>query len=100
MADAFPKDRFDVYIVLARLTSFTAEEVEAAKAGNGQYDRRVIMLTDRELEPYVIYERTAKEFDIECTAVSLEDLAQVTERVFFQNARRAASDPGEASLEG
>jgi len=55
--------------------------------------RRAIMLTDRELEPYFVYERTAKEFDIKGTTVSFEDMAIVTDRVFFQNLRREVIPP-------
>jgi hypothetical protein len=89
VADAFPADRYDVYVVFARLTPFSAEEVELIKQVNGRYRRRAIMLTDRELEPHFVYERTAKEFDIEQTAVSFEDMATATRRVFFEQRRRA-----------
>ncbi len=88
VAEAFPSDRFDVFVIFSRLTPFTPEEVELAKAANKPYRTRVILLTDRELEPSFVYERTAKEFDIRQTAVSYEDLANATVRVFFQNAKR------------
>jgi len=41
------------------------------------------MFTPRELEPYRLYERTAKEYKINQYAVSLEDMARVTAQVFF-----------------
>ena len=49
MADSFPKERFEVFIVLARHCAFTSSEI--ALAGSLNHDRRarVIMLTDREL---------------------------------------------------
>jgi hypothetical protein len=89
VADAFPTDRYDVYVVFARLTPFSAEEVDLIKQINGQYNRRAIMLTDRELEPYFVYERTAREFDIRETAVSFEDMVTATTRVFFEECKRA-----------
>ena len=87
VADAFPRN-YDVYIVFARLTAFTPEEIELIRPINSKWQRRAIMLTERELEPYFIYERTEKEFDIDRTAVTFEDMATVTERVFFQNRRK------------
>src|SRR5258708_3399541 len=50
-------------------------------------NRRAILLTPRELEPYHLYDRTAKEFNIERYAVSLEDMAKVTEQVYYAEAR-------------
>ncbi|MBV8190135.1 MAG: hypothetical protein JO339_23020 [Alphaproteobacteria bacterium] len=87
VADAFPADRFDAFVVFARLTEFSPEEVGLIKQVNDKSRRRAIMLTDRELEPYSIYDRTAKEFDIRRTAVSFEDMADATVRVFFERRR-------------
>jgi hypothetical protein len=91
VADAFPKDRYDVYVVFSRLTPFSDEEVEHIRHVNGPHDRRAIMFTDRELEPYFTYERTAKEFDIRETAVSFADMAIATARVFFEQRRHHLS---------
>jgi hypothetical protein len=90
VADSFPEDRYDVYIVFARLTPFSPEEVALIRHANGKYRRRAVMLTERELEPYFVYERTAKDFDIRQTASSLADMAAVTVRVFFEERRREA----------
>jgi hypothetical protein len=79
-----------VYVVFARLTQFSAEEVELIKDVNGPHDLRAIMLTDQELEPYLIYERTAKEFDISNAPVSFRDMVIATTRVFFEQRRRGA----------
>jgi hypothetical protein len=83
IADSLPAHRFGVFIVLAKLAPFTAEEIALARTLNGRYERRVIMLTDRELEPYRIYERTKKEFKIERYAGSPEDLANATATIYF-----------------
>lgn len=90
VADAFPTDRFDVYVVFVRLSPFSADEVEAIKQVNARYTTRPIMFTARELEPYFTYERTAKEYDIEKTAVSFDDMARNTISVFFENRIRQA----------
>jgi len=88
VADAFPTNQYDVFVVFARLTPFSPEEIELIKQVDSPYRRRAIMLTDRELEPYFIYEGTAKEFDIQATAVSFEDMVAATARVFFEQRKR------------
>jgi hypothetical protein len=52
------------YILFAKLAPFTPEEIALARTLNGEYQRRVILLTARELEPYYLYERTRKETGI------------------------------------
>lgn len=88
IADAFPSNDFDVYVVFAKLSEFTEDEVALIRTLNDQYHRRAIMLTDRELEPSWIYERTHVEFDIDQIAVRFEDLARTTHQVFFEKRRR------------
>lgn len=83
VAGAFPADRFDVYVVFARLDDFSPEEIGLIKTINGSHQRRAIMLTARELEPYLPYERTAETFDIKRTVVNFADMADVTARVFL-----------------
>lgn len=89
VADVFPKDRYDLYVVFSRLTPFSEEEVEHIKHVNGPHDRRAIMLTDRELEPYSVYDRTAKEFDVSTALMaSSGDMVIATARVFFEQRKR------------
>lgn len=83
VAAAFPSSRFDVFVILAKLTAFTEDEIKCAVTLNDEYRRRAILLTERELEPYHLYERTAKEFDIDRIAVSFEDMAKVTHQIYF-----------------
>lgn len=91
VADAFPTSDFDVFIVFSKLSPFSPEEVALIRTLNdGDHHRRVIMFTTRELEPYFIYERTEQEFEIRKTAVSLEDMAENTDLVFFQERRKQA----------
>ena len=83
VADSFPKERFDVYVVLAKLCDFTADELELARSLNGEHQLRVILLTDRELEPYHFFERTEKLFKIDRYATSPEDLARASVAIFL-----------------
>jgi hypothetical protein len=96
IADALPANRFDVYILLAKLAPFSAEEIALARSLNGPYQRRVILLTARELEPYHIYERTQKELGITSYGSSPVELAAVTDHIYFpaqpaSGARQVAS---------
>ena len=97
VADAFPTTRFETYIVLAKLAPFTAEEVELARTLNGPYQRRVILLTEQELEPYHIFERAPKALNIEMLGGSPEDLAAATQLMYFEaTATQAAPSPDNA----
>jgi hypothetical protein len=89
-ADALPQSRFATYILLAKLSPFTATEIELAKSLNGPYQQRVIMLTARELEPYHLLERTSKELGISSHGGSPEELANVTAQIYFSDAGKIA----------
>ncbi|TAK85259.1 MAG: hypothetical protein EPO09_20370 [Aquabacterium sp.] len=83
VADSFPRERFEVYILLAKLCAFTPTEIELARSLNGDHELRVIMLTERELEPYHLYERTEKLFKIDRYSTSPADLARATVSIFL-----------------
>ena len=83
-ADALPRERFEAFILLARLAPFSDQEIALARTLNGEHHRRVIMLTARELEPYHFFEHTKKEFSlIKEYGSSPEDLAFVTAQIYF-----------------
>lgn len=84
VADAFPRNRFKTFVLLAKLSPFTPEEIERAKTLNDKYQARAILLTARELEPYHIYERTKREFDIKGYGSTPEDLALATVKMYFK----------------
>ena len=92
VADAFPKDRMDVFILFSKLDQFTTTEIELIKKtrkvykilNDSIYSDRAIMFTERELEPYFIYERAEKEFQIDRHAVAVDDLVINTARIFFE----------------
>jgi hypothetical protein len=83
VADLLPANRFETYIVLAKLAPFTSEEAALAQTLNGPYQQRVILLTARELEPYDIYERTKKELGIDSRGGRPGELARVTSQIYF-----------------
>jgi hypothetical protein len=75
-----------VHGLCSELTSFapfTTDEIARCRAAQPAGRKRLILLSDRELEPYFVYERAAKEFVIDCTAISLEDLANTTHALYF-----------------
>ena len=96
IADALPAKRFKTFLLVSKLSPFTADEIECAKALNTEYKQRAILLTERELEPYHVFERTKAEFDIDRYAGSPEDLAKATAKMYFSDSpatREAPTDP-------
>ena len=83
VADAFPTNRIRPFIVFAKTAPFTAAEIVRCGAAQTSHRLRVILLSDRELEPYHVYERAEKEFEVRSTAISLEDLAHATHDIYF-----------------
>jgi hypothetical protein len=83
VVDAFPRHRFDGYIVFSKLSAFSPAEISRCRGAQEQYRKRVILLSSRELEPYFVYERSGKEFDIRTAAIAFDDLAQATHDIYF-----------------
>lgn len=83
VADAFPKGRIEAYIIFSKTAPFTADEIARCRAARPAGRSRIILLSDRELEPYFVYEQAEKEFQIDSTAISLEDLANTTHALYF-----------------
>jgi len=96
VADALPAKRFDTFVLLAKLCSFTPEEIDAAKNIGAPYHDRAILLTDRELEPWHIYERTKTQFKIDDYAGSAEALAGATAAIYFTRPTEPSVQPPEA----
>ncbi len=93
IADSFPRERFEVYIVLAKLCDFTPNELDLARSLNVEHRLRVILLTERELEPYDFFERTEKLFKIDQDRTSAEGLARATVSIFLDPQLVTASAP-------
>jgi len=55
VADAFPRSHFDTYVIFAKTAPFTQEEIDRCKeAQKGGGRSSIILLSDRELEPYFV----------------------------------------------
>ena len=84
VADALSaKSSCEAFIIFSKTSSFTQEEVERCKAAQAK-SRRVILLSERELKPYDLYEQAAKEFHIDRYASSFEQMAQATHGIYFE----------------
>jgi hypothetical protein len=80
VADALPYRRLNVFILFAKLGTFSEEEIEACRLAQGRWRERVIMLGKDELEPYHIDERYSKELRLPLR--NLEGLASNTVRLY------------------
>lgn len=83
VASSLPHHRFDTFILIAKLTAFTADEIGLAKVLHQKHQRKIILLTDRELEPYNIYDRTRLAHKIDGQARTPEHLANTTAQIYF-----------------
>jgi hypothetical protein len=83
VATALEENGLNCFLVFSKLAAFTAEEIARCRAAQPHHEMRVIMLTDRELEPYFVYERTEQEFQIRSSAISLKNLAECTDSIYF-----------------
>lgn len=82
VADRFNATSLPVYIVFAKTSSFTPEEIRRCRSANGRYGHRVIMLGERELEPYHIFDRVNVERGLDLHGVDLEDIARGTASIY------------------
>lgn len=83
VADAFPAHRFDVFVLLVKLVPFTPEEIATARTLNTQHRRRVILLTNEELEPYHLYEQLERREGQPIVCTGAQDLANITAQIYF-----------------
>jgi hypothetical protein len=84
VADALPASRFDAFVALSKLAPFSDAEIALASTINGDGQCRAILLTERELEPYFIYERSRAELGHYGYGSSPEDMARVTAMLYFK----------------
>jgi hypothetical protein len=97
VADALTEKSCEPFIIFSKTSGFTPAEIERCKAAQALYRRRAILLSKRELEPYHLYEQTAKEFEISPYASSLDQMAQATHNIFFEPRPKAPPPPAPAS---
>jgi hypothetical protein len=96
VADAFPRNRFEVYILISKLAPFTQNEIAAAKTLNSQYHSRVILLTQDQLEPYHIYDRLTGTIKQHARTGSAQQLAATTAMIHFPAPPRGAAQAAAA----
>ena len=85
VADALPSHRFKTFVLLAKMAPFTAPEIEYASSLNTEERLRVILLTNRELEPYEMYKRSKPMRATKYGVGTAEDLASVTFEQYFDS---------------
>ena len=93
IADAFPLNRVEPFILFSKTNPFTMEEVSICQEAKAPNRFRVILLSDRELEPYFVYERTSQDFNINRFANSLNDLAEATHHIYFDPKAKQDAHP-------
>src|SRR5271166_2523963 len=93
VAQALEDSPCDVFILFSKCGRFTQDEVERCKQarrklfeqeGRTHYANNVIMLSERELEPYHFYQQLEKEFEIQPYVHTFEDLAINTVNIYFE----------------
>jgi hypothetical protein len=83
LADAIPREMAQSFVMFAKTDEFTADEVALAKTLNSQHQQRVILLSQDELEPYHIYERSKERLDQLRYATTLTGMARATSMLWF-----------------
>lgn len=91
VAEAIPHNRFNSYILLARLSPFSEDEIAMASALNDEHRERVILLSARELEPYHLYDRVNQKSKLHLHGGSPEALARATAKIYFTTPPRDAA---------
>lgn len=81
--------------IFSKTAPFTPAEIQRCRAAQDPHRLRVILLSDRELEPYFVYERTEKGFEIHSAAISFEDLARATQHIYFEPRPKRQNPVGE-----
>lgn len=85
IADTFPINRIKALILFSKLDTFNEDEVKICmKVQSDNFPKRVIMLTDRELEHWHIYEQTKTEFQIEEHAIDWETMTSNTTKIYVE----------------
>lgn len=83
VADSFPSGSFTIYIVFAKLSEFSKEEIELLKRFRQEQHYGVILMTAQDLEPYYPYYRREKP-GRKKSIINFEDMVVATEEFFFK----------------
>ena len=88
VADAFPTRRFETFLLFVKLRPFTSKEIEICHEAQRKHHLSIILLSDRELEPYGAYEWASKEFQMPPFASRLSDMVAATNSIYFNPKRK------------
>lgn len=83
IAEGIPKTRFDIFFLYSKLKPFTKEELTEAQTLNTKHHHKLILLTDRELEPDRIYEKYPHLAEITSRSQYAEGFAIATNELFY-----------------
>jgi hypothetical protein len=83
LADAVPRTLAQTYILFSKTGTFSPQEIALAKTLNTERSRRVILWSRDELEPFHPYDRSRAKLGDQVHAVSLTDMTNVTQRLYF-----------------
>jgi hypothetical protein len=83
LAKAIPKHLAQCFILLSKTETFSPDEIALARTLNTEYERRVILWSRDELEPYYLYERAQDRLGERRYATTLTDMANVTHQLWF-----------------
>jgi hypothetical protein len=83
LANAIPKHLGQCFILFSKTEAFALNEVALTKTLNSQQERRVILWSQDELEPYFLYERAANLLGQARYASTPTDMANVTHQLWF-----------------
>ena len=91
VADAFPRNRINPFILFAKTSDFSVDEIKACAIAQDRGEPRVLLLSKNELEPYDILDRHP-DADRTLKAARLEGLAQLM-TLWYPQLRPPEVDP-------
>jgi pyridoxal/pyridoxine/pyridoxamine kinase len=82
LADAIPPNMAEAFVMFAKTTTFTTDEITLAKSLNSSNRQRLILWSREQLEPYVAYERSEDRLGRRLHASSLIDTVEATAKLW------------------
>lgn len=74
-----------VFLLFSKTGSFSEEEIVRCKGiRHSESSGGTILLSARELEPYLMYERASKEFRVDGYGGSFDNMVEATRRIYFE----------------
>ncbi len=93
VADAFDNSNVDSYLIFAKTGNFSDVEVARCERGQSRYRRRVILLSQRELEPYFVYEKVEVAGSRSLYGGTLKSMAEAAQATYFSHPVEPAAHP-------